>query len=203
MTSPEDQGGHPHEPEPPELDREALRREIEHLEELEVTLRHGIEELEKELKASKETRTVRRDLAAKERSRRLILGGVAGLIVTIFAVGAVVTWARYIPEERFSGAVIGTEGAAPVRLGEPCTARVTPAFLPFNGWMMVECGGLRLYGHDSSGYVQCEAETGRVDRCEDGGPSAADGDPELRFERTRVRISDPGFAVTIALGATQ
>jgi hypothetical protein len=99
---------------------------------------------------------------------------------------------RLVVAERLEGRVVARTGPAPAQVGDGCVLAARPAYLPYNAWIQLDCGGRRLYGYEKYGYVDCETADRRVMRCEDSGPIEADGDPHLVIDRAagRVRVDD-------------
>ena len=128
-------------------------------------------------------------VAARRRGPMLAIFVLVGLGVAVIA-GLVVL--RLVEAETLYGHVTARIGEAPALADDRCVLRVEPAYLPYNGWIQLDCGRRRLYGYDSYGHLQCETRDGRASRCEDSGPIEVDGDPHLVVDRAagRVQVDD-------------
>jgi len=181
---------------------ESLRGELEALRAERETLERDLAELRLEAERVKaEGDEQVRARVARGRTRRS-LAWVGGTLSLIVAALIAIAHVRHVEPERLTGTVREVRGALPIEVGASCVATTDWLLGPRNAALRVDCGGLRLYGSESSGAADCTVgEAHQALSCTDSARIARDGDPRLALDRAerRLVVDDAQWAVEIAL----
>jgi hypothetical protein len=183
-------------------DRDVVSKQIERLEKERDELRTAVEAQREALKEKQTKRDQQaKILAARRRARSILAIAIGQLLLAALGVG-IYTYATYLEAETLRGHVDRLRGPAPAMMGDPCSLAIEPAYFPYNATFRIDCGGQRIYGHESFGHIRCETRAQRATSCVDDDAIGDGGDPRVRFDRARGRIDiDDGsrWAFSIAL----